>query len=293
MKRVLARSVVGLAVLGLIPGSALGDGVGESVWDSTLGPLHLQVGADGRVSGTVPQHQGTLKGRISPEGDLEVLWFQAASAKPCSRQREGSVNWGRVVWQPSPDGTRLKGRWAYCDEPLGGAWDAQHHSGVRLVAVRAEGGGAGGGRAVERETLDQRIREQWGQGVNPRQVFVRAADVTCDGVNDQVAARVNLDSPEGPTLDLMVVSDPGDGVVAGELSLPYGGDLAYGICGAPEEGVPPIQVERVTPGEAREMAGRPACHQVIAIRHECDAVFLLWLARPEGDARFALYQNAN
>ena len=86
------------------------------------------------------------------------------------------------------------------------------------------------------------VRVQWGQYANPENVRLIRGDMNCDGVEDQVGARVNLDNPDGPFFDILVFTQIDGNPYSETVSLPYSGSSEhFGICGiVPREGRLPV-----------------------------------------------------
>lgn len=129
------------------------------------------------------------------------------------------------------------------------------------------------------------IRFEWGQYAagHPAEVTVLRADVTCDGNPDFVAARIDLDDPEGPSFDLLVVSRWSAPARRGiDASIPFAGAGREGLAGDPVRGPrPQLRLDTFTAAQLRALTDRPACPVAIVVDDgQTDAFRFFWLPGP-------------
>lgn len=141
--------------------------------------------------------------------------------------------------------------------------------------------GTGTAHAVEDAEFWGGVREKWGQYATPETVGVLKADVTCDGVEDIIGYRTNLDNPDGAFFDILLATDDTDweNAYIETHSLGFDGDMnQYGMCGTPGETPPPeVFVEAWDEAEVTETFGVSLCNKPIGISDGmCDINYFFW-----------------
>jgi hypothetical protein len=94
----------------------------EGRWTTDYGPMQLQVNAEA-VAGDYGDDGGRLTGQLH-DGVFRGYWTERSSDRPCPGVGpDGSHHWGRIELRF--EGDRFRGRWSYCEEPLGsgGSWN--------------------------------------------------------------------------------------------------------------------------------------------------------------------------
>lgn len=147
------------------------------------------------------------------------------------------------------------------------------------------------------------VRDTWGETAGPDNTVVKHEDVTCDGVADYVAARVNQDSPDGVSFDILLVTHNAQeqgkvGEVYHEfVSLPFAAEQQYGLCGTPPETpAPEVKIEDWTEKDIKEqyVLETPVCGKAIAvIDGMCDSPRFFWSteAPAEGGQRLIFVRH--
>lgn len=211
VSHILARSVWLSAVSGVLFALPLHAQENFARYDSDFGPLALVISeGDGAVTGEYPEYNGRIAGHHDDDsGVIEATWIQAQSEVKCDHDRNGSDYWGRVTWELD-DQQNLSGRWAFCDQPMVHAWNAQKLSGQLFRA--AEEDQAAGQPATEEDAADVTepdlygvLRQQWGQYAHLSEHQIIAGDFTCNGAEERVIGWHDLDNPEGPFYRVMLV----------------------------------------------------------------------------------------
>ena len=67
--------------------------------------------------------EGIVKSSYS-DGTLTGIWFQAKNTNRCTSKKYGTFYWGKFELNISK--TSFKGKWAYCDNELGGSWNGRN-----------------------------------------------------------------------------------------------------------------------------------------------------------------------
>ncbi len=140
------------------------------------------------------------------------------------------------------------------------------------------------------------VRVHWGQYASPENVTILKTDVTCDGVEDYIGSRINLDNPDGPFFEVFLVSDQGDDRYTEGQSLPYtGSSEQFGICGEP--GVmedPEIFAEKWDQKDIDDTLDMDVCHTPIGVSDGmCDIVYFFWnqQAKQDDETRLVFFRN--
>jgi len=168
--------------------------------DTDFGPVVLEVAPSGQVSGHYPSYDGELFGHADPGGTLVMTWLQPTSERECAEVRGDTAYWGTVQW--TLRGDRLTGQWAYCNDPAGsgGAWNG-------TVASRSAEALARPGQPVTEAAMREAIRREWGDFAASAPVnTVLTMDIDCDGEQDRVVSRIDLD---GPSFQVLAMTDHG------------------------------------------------------------------------------------
>ncbi|MBV9861215.1 MAG: hypothetical protein JO267_03605 [Alphaproteobacteria bacterium] len=92
---------------------------------SQAGPLSLTFAQDGTVSGTYPQYNGKLQGKLIGKDRIEGTWWQTKGFSDdvkCDKETKGTVYWGKFVLLEDADEKGFHGMWGSCDEEPDEAW---------------------------------------------------------------------------------------------------------------------------------------------------------------------------
>ena len=107
-----------------VPSAAIGATSARvfSVDTRCCGPLYYNFIPGGKeVSGDYPKQRGRISGTVDSDGTATGIWTQPRSDHPCSRERGGTLTWGRFVIRKI--GTpAISGEWGYCDTQLDHNW---------------------------------------------------------------------------------------------------------------------------------------------------------------------------
>lgn len=145
-------------------------------------------------------------------------------------------------------------------------------------------------RDVQREHLYQELRVQWGQYVhkNPHQVL--EADITCDGIKDQIIGWLDLDNPDGIQYRIMTVYEVLPDPQSTTVSFAVGGNSQMGLCTANGASPPEISLETYSQLEADNATGMgKSCTTAIRVDDGmCDAPRLFWIKDKQS---FAVSRN--
>jgi hypothetical protein len=265
---------------------------GESSWETDFGAMDMVVLPNGQTRGTYPDYGGAFYGQMAADTrTITGVWVQPASEVKCTTEEHGSLYWGRVSWLVTGEG-ELIGNWSYCDQPEGasGVWEGELVGGTNPLVVLANEG------QPEAEISDADIynatRFLWGQIAVQDNIKRMSGDLTCDGVKDAVLTYLNLDNPDGPFLDVALVTPKGDVQKIPMISIPFGGDGQAALCG--DARMVDMEVQSMDSESALGLTGYgpPLCN--IALRLDdgmCDALWLFTMPNGEGMRTFVTGRN--
>ena len=150
--------------------------------------------------------------------------------------------------------------------------------------------------ALEDTDFWKEVRVYWGQYATPENVTFLKADVTCDGKEDYIGSRINLDNPDGPFFDVMLVSKNGNEIYSEGQSIPYtGSSEQFGICGEPgASDDPEVFAEKWEQQDIDEIIQMDVCHTPIGVSDGmCDIVYFFWHQSSEQnqESRLVFFRN--
>ena len=142
------------------------------------------------------------------------------------------------------------------------------------------------------------MRFQWGQNVNPEDVYFFEADVTCDGHADYVASRINHDNPDGPFYNVTVVTKDGGALASEGVSLSFDSTQQESLCAMPDGSTDiSISVEHWDEGQIDASMGawEGICTEAIKVDDGmCDAPRYFWrtnLSPDDNHPRLFMFRN--
>ncbi len=147
---------------------------------------------------------------------------------------------------------------------------------------------------VTEEEFWGEMRFQWGQYLNPEDVYFLEADVTCDGHNDYIASRMNRDNPDGPFYNIMVVTREGGNLASEAVSLSFDSTQQEALCGS--ENIE-VSVEHWDEGQIDAAMGgwEGICTEAIKVDDGmCDAPRYFWrtnLSAEDNHPRLMFFRN--
>jgi hypothetical protein len=71
-------------------------------------------------------------GRVIYGVDGRVItgyWIENSSGQVCETERDGSLYWGRIVFEFNDTFTAFSGKWGYCNDEPASAWDGTRREG--------------------------------------------------------------------------------------------------------------------------------------------------------------------
>lgn len=235
--------------------------------------LYLSIDADKNILGTYPSSNGHFGGKLEQDMRLNLTWYQEKAKRKCKTPYAGSFHWGRVIWQP--EGNMLKGSWSYCNDKLGsgGVWNLQLSSGNMAALSPATG------KQMTQSDVAENMMMLYGSRGPAHKPEILLADFSCDGQDDAVMAVFNQDNPDGPFVDVTLMSKSSGQLIEEMISLDIGKGL-FSICGK-EGSAPEIALSVMGPLNVEKTFQLPgfekACGKVVKIENgSCPAHYMLW-----------------
>ncbi|MCF8480721.1 MAG: hypothetical protein K9H25_09835 [Rhodospirillum sp.] len=275
----------GFAAPALAQGSA-------SSWETDFGMLELVVTPKGETTGTYPDYDGAFYGQMAADTrKISGVWVQPTSEVKCKTKEHGSLYWGRVSWLVTGEG-ELIGNWSFCDQPEGasGIWEGEMVAGTNPLVILA--GTAQPGTEISDAEIYNATRFQWGQMASPDNIKRMSGDLTCDGVKDEVLIYLNLDSPDGPFLDVALLEPKGLPENMPMISISFGGDGETALCG--EARMVDMDIQPMDSDSALGLTGygSPLCNTALRLDDGmCDALWLFTMPNGEGMRTFVSGRN--
>ncbi|MFQ5626910.1 MAG: OmpA family protein, partial [Methyloligellaceae bacterium] len=87
---------------------------GAGLWRTSVGPLALAAGSDGKVIGRYPEDNGRWFGEKQGHA-ISGYWVENGSSRACKTKKDGSRHWGRIYVELNEADDRFDGWWSYCD----------------------------------------------------------------------------------------------------------------------------------------------------------------------------------
>jgi len=138
-------------------------------------------------------------------------------------------------------------------------------------------------------------RVEWGQNFFPGMVTVYHKDVTCDGQADYVASYANLDNPDGPFFNILIVTEHEGEPRTDSLSLPFtGATEQYGLCQRDGITYADIKFDEWPQEEIDEiLEGANVCSTAVeAVDTICDSPRFFWSNEAAvGEPRWVFHRN--
>ncbi|HZT87655.1 MAG TPA: hypothetical protein VFA12_06780 [Stellaceae bacterium] len=89
------------------------------------GPLILEFGKDGSVTGEYPEYQGHIKGTLKGTDRIDGTWWQSKAASDdvkCDKEMNGTLYWGKFTLIENADQKGFHGMWGSCDHEPDDPW---------------------------------------------------------------------------------------------------------------------------------------------------------------------------
>jgi hypothetical protein len=101
----------------------------SGTWDTTFKDWNAQQNGN-KVSGSYDYNEGRVSGTLSGN-TLTGYWVEKETVVLCSTARDGSRNWGKIVFNFRQDGSGFSGRFGSCDSSnLPGGWSGTRVGGA-------------------------------------------------------------------------------------------------------------------------------------------------------------------
>lgn len=176
---------------------------------------------------------------------------------------------------------------------------------LSAIVLGVLAGSAGSAKALEEGDFWGVARFQLGPKATKQNTALLHKDVTCDGVADFVGGRVNLDNPDRPFYDILVLTDDGGAMRTEAISIPFTGSIEqFGLCGDPtKETAPELSVDEWPEKDVTAEVGEGLCNKPIeVVDGKCDTPRFFWRkeelkvipldkARDEPPPRFVFHRN--